>query len=481
MKKCFSILLPLFVIALHSQSVSLATNFGTVGFATIPMNSTGYPYIYSKIQPDGKILVSGTRNNGTNEFEQFVARYNANGNPDLNFGVNGFYIINNSIINPYGVKFFLLNSGKIICISSDPNAAEIIKLNSNGTIDAAFGTNGKLSFGIFFNECFLDADEDLYYGSGSGSNDLTKINTITGATVGSFGTNGQIFLPYSFDDIHSFQNGKFIVSTFPDIGPDYSVALMRCNIDGSIDTTFGNNGILRLYTTQNQEEFDDVSENVAVDASGDIYVNENNFISNTATLRKFDTAGILQTSFGNSGIALLPSNAFGNSIELHSGKIYLTGIHTSANDYNTAILRYTTDGNLDTTFNNSGFYYEEGNSLLELTYSLNFNNDGSLIVAGQYEDGDFNKTFLAKYIDGSLSVSSSFDKNQLSYNNPVGNILTVDSEKPIKSIELYNVEGKSLLFGIGNSIATEKVPSGIYFAKITSDNDEFQTIKIIKN
>ena len=274
MKTIFLLLLFLGTIA-NSQVVSPYPNFGNSnGFAVLPQDTTGDSKIITKLQSDGKILVSGNRINGSNFREDFIARFNANGTIDTSFATNGYYIFDytNDINGPL---FFVLQNQETISIVSGDNVAEIVNLDTNGNLDATFGNNGKMTipFFTFRDESpFLDADENLYaiFSPTIMTGGLAKINTNLGEIDTSFGINGYLTLGNlgNVDIIYQLDNNKIWGSTYG--VNDFGVT--RFNIDGSIDTAFGINGYVPFFTFASIDELDTIVSDVAFDAEGNIYI-----------------------------------------------------------------------------------------------------------------------------------------------------------------------------------------------------------------
>lgn len=484
MKKKITFILLAVTTIINSQTIQLDPNFGNNGFVTLPEDSNGDSFIQNKIQSDGKILVSGQRLNGFIE-EDFIARYNQDGTLDTTFGVNGFYIFVDSINDINGPDFYVLKNDNIICLIDDVKA-EITKLDANGIIDTSFGSNGKMNFNYFNSQSpYLDDNDNLFVGTGT-SNQLIKINIANGTIDTAFGTNGIINLDTSFNDIYSFHNNKFLVQSFI---TDYSTTprthsytINRFLIDGSRDNTFGTNGTITLYTTTNLYDFDHLEFIVNVDTNNNvIYVTESNSSNVSSITKKYDINGNQLLSFGTSGISTIPANNLITNTQLYNNMLYFSGINNSNSTYNTSLLRYNTNGVIDNTFNTSGLYIENTNSLQEWAESMSINTDGSLIVSGEYTNGAYNKMYTAKYIDSNPLATNTFDKEfDLKYQNPIKNKLELISTKTISSIALYSLDGKQIGYSNTNSMNVTQLGAGIYLAKITSSENEIKIIKLLK-
>ncbi|AVH73051.1 NHL repeat-containing protein [Nostoc sp. 'Lobaria pulmonaria (5183) cyanobiont'] len=194
-----------FALIRYNSDGSLDTSFGNGGKVITSM-SNGQDFIASiLIQPDGKIVVTGSAMNinGNNNF--ILARYNSNGSIDTNFGSNGKVITDFPGTDDFANSVALQSDGKIVVAGSTGNIGAngdfaLARYNSDGTLDANFGNGGKVV-------------TDL-----GSSNDVGQSLAI-------------------------LQNGKIVVSGFAQNGSDRrDFALAVYNSNGSLDTSFGNSG-----------------------------------------------------------------------------------------------------------------------------------------------------------------------------------------------------------------------------------------------
>ncbi|MEZ5426592.1 MAG: hypothetical protein R2747_10030 [Pyrinomonadaceae bacterium] len=128
-----------FRIVRFDSNGALDGNFAVNGVATITSffgsnNILGYSV---EIQPDGKILAGGKKNNAV-----VTARFNPNGTLDNSYGVNGLTdaIINESQ-NIAGYDILLQPDGKILSVGAN----KLIRFLPNGGRDLSFGPDGELN------------------------------------------------------------------------------------------------------------------------------------------------------------------------------------------------------------------------------------------------------------------------------------------------------------------------------------------------
>ena len=164
-------------------------------------------------------------------------------------------------------------------------------------------------------------------------------------------------------------NGKIVVvgetadtnSTFSDI------AVVRYNLDGSLDTSFGTGGIV----TTDMASSLDRGFDVAIQSDGKIVaVGERYYLGNpdnAFALVRYNADGSLDTSFGSGGKVIsdlgIIDRARGVALQ-SDGKIVAAGEWSNASFHSDMIVaRYNSNGSLDTSFDTDGlvltdFWYQ---------------------------------------------------------------------------------------------------------------------------
>jgi uncharacterized delta-60 repeat protein len=211
----------------------------------------------------------------------------------------------------------------------------------------------------------------------------------TGSVVTSF-TSG-------IDEAHSMAvqtDGKIVLAGRA--GGD--LGLVRYHPNGSLDTSFDGDGKVTLFMYSPSPSFLHIYEDgkilVCGRYAGDIF------------LIRFNSNGSLDTSFGNNGATGFDEGGAQDFCEdavvQPDGKILLTG--SSGNKW--LILRYNADGTLDSTFDGDGKLFTTIHGIEERGSAIALQSNGRIVVGGQTWKDDVSHYALARYLpNGSLDTS----------------------------------------------------------------------------
>jgi uncharacterized delta-60 repeat protein len=222
------------------------TSFGSpYGYITQPIGlSEDYGFSLA-IQPDGKILLGGYCNNGG--YTDFcIARFNSNGTLDTSFGSSNGYIIQSIASYDYGVSLAIQPDGKILLGGSCNNGGNIdfciARFNSDGTLDTSFAsTNGYIIQPIgssydYGQSLAIQPDGKILLGGffNNGSNTdffIARFNS-DGTLDTTFGTSGKVIQPIgsSHDYVQSLAiqpDGKILLGGFCDNGSNTDFCIAR--------------------------------------------------------------------------------------------------------------------------------------------------------------------------------------------------------------------------------------------------------------
>ena len=248
--------------------------------------------------------------------------------------------------------------GKILVAGTSGADFALVRYNSDGSLDTSFSSDGKVTtdFGSstsdYGRSVTVQADGKILVAGTSGADfALVRYNS-DGSLDTSFSSDGGVTTDVGASErgygVTAQADGKILVA-----GPSYDYnsnkgdfALVRYNSDGSLDTSFSSDG--KVTTDFGSER--DYGESVTVQADGKILVagtSNDNF-----ALVRYNSDGSLDTSFSSDGKVIpdFGGGASGHSVTVQAdGKILVAGT-SYRGGYKFALVRYNNDGSLDTSF-----------------------------------------------------------------------------------------------------------------------------------
>jgi uncharacterized delta-60 repeat protein len=331
------------------------------------------------IQNDGKILIAGFTTaqpvDGSGSSKNYgVVRLNANGALDTTFGSSGKALLdlgNNTADDAYSLV--TQSDGKILIAgfttaqpvggSGSSKNYGVVRLNANGILDTTFGSSGK---------ALLDL--------------------------------GNNTADYAYSLVTQ-SDGKILIAGYTDAQPaggtgsSKNYGVVRLNIDGTLDSSFGSSGKALLDLGNSTA---DEAKAVVTQRDGKILIAGYTDAQPTGGkgdswnygVVRLNANGSLDKSFGTSGKALLDlgSNSYdyANSVVMQSdGKVLIAGTTNaqstggSGSSSNYGVVRLDANGTLDTTFGSSGkALLDLGANSADDTYSVVTQSDGKILIAG---------------------------------------------------------------------------------------------------
>ncbi len=324
----------------HGTPAQADGGFGQNAVGDVPYTNGGTASALA-IQPDGRILVGGTADSASNggsspaSASAAVSRLQSNGTPDTSFGTNGVATLPITgqteavAVAPDGTILALCDSVTSTTSGGNTTTSEqayLVRLSSTGALVTSFGTGGEVRLG---------------------SQSLTQAG---GLAVLS---NGTVYAGVA----------QATSSSAPPTG-----AVYRLLASGGPDTSFGTSGSVGLV-------FGVVA--VAAESDGGVVAGGAKLSSSgipTGEVERLTPSGAPQSGFGSAGLVEVdpgaPAEITGLAVD-SSGRIDLTANPISADN---DLGRLTATGAVDTSFGRTGFV-SLSEPLLDLTAS------GSLAVS----------------------------------------------------------------------------------------------------
>ncbi len=199
-------------------------------------------------------------------------------------------------------------------------------------------------------------------------------------------------------------DGKIIVAGYAYNGTDYDFALVRYNADGSLDTSFDDDGIVITPIGPGN----DYAHSVALQADGKILVAGSSFngSNDDFALVRYDEYGSLDPGFGSGGIVTTPirdSDDVGLCVAVQvDNKILVAGYSSSDTDRDIALIRYDENGSLDLGFGSEGIAITPIGDGDDVGYSLAVQTDRNIVVGGYASNGSNTDFALVRYDENGL-------------------------------------------------------------------------------
>jgi len=356
-------------IAVHCRTVvvpsGLDPSFGDHGRVTTPGNGDGRAVL---IQSDGKIVTVGPREVGVNFHFQFGAtRHDANGNLDPSFGTGGIATTSLGGNDDKARDAALMPDGGFVAVGqADPAGLAnvdfgVVRYTADGHPDPTFNSTGVETTDIagrgdVANAVAVQPDGKIVAAgeaeTAPGFFDFAVVRYNPDGTLDtSFGGDGIVTtdLGTEFDDATAIAiqpDGKIVVAG----DTDQNVALARYLPNGTLDPTFNAGGTVVSNIGTNE------ANGVAITAGGTILIagtrvgpkgNRDPFVAS------FGPNGKLNLGFGTFGVAeadISGGEDFGNDLALDAnGNIVVVGSASSATVSDMALVRFKPDGTLDTS------------------------------------------------------------------------------------------------------------------------------------
>lgn len=350
-------LLLAFVFITHFANAQTAgqldNSFNSIGFTT-------YDYGFQDnltdvtVQPaDQKIVSCGTALTQAFAGQLLVQRHTTGGQPDLTFNSTGYLLVD-KYTESYAYSIKVRTDGKLLVGGTTTDSTYIfsgvvMRLKSNGTPDSTFGNNGFATVKV---------------------------------------SNGDNFI-YSMQEL---ANHKILVAgTALDTAFRNQPVVIRLNENGSIDSTFGINGVAAVPVTENDNRFNKIvlqadGKIVAAGHYGNPVTNDGQ-VDFDILLARFTPDGLADSTLSNDGVLTdkvsvkYVDDIFGLGIT-STGKIAVAGYTTLPDfSFDVILLQYDSTGARDLTFGTGGLVQFDS-AAQDVANALTVLPDDKLLVAG---------------------------------------------------------------------------------------------------
>ncbi len=443
------------IINCYAQDGELDPTFGDGGKVITNVRNYGGQEARSiAVQKDNKIIVSGYFENDFG-YDFVTFRYNPDGSLDSTYGNDGIAITNLSS-SDYINSIAIQEDSKIVVAGGTYNGSDsdlaALRYTADGILDSTFNDSGIVVTPIGSGSGYgrsISIQEDgkivVAGGAQNGSDyDFAVVRyNINGSLDSTFNNDGIVIAPIGSgnDNVQSMsiqEGGKIFVVGFTQNGDDRAVAAARFNTDGNLDNTYNNNGTVITSIASGSIYY---ISSVVIHNDGGIVVvgrsrneSEWNYI-----IEKYNNNVILDSTFNKTGIIVIP-NCASCGVYSHSdavvvqsdGKIIFGGTGSNGTNYDFMLIRYNTSGTIDSTFGDNGVILTDFDNEYNFLMALNLQDD-KIVASGMSQPLDFSHHYvpIARY--NVVTTTTSLKKD-----TPIGS----------QSLEVSSIMG----FSIGDNI-----------------------------
>ncbi|MCC6280245.1 MAG: T9SS type A sorting domain-containing protein [Saprospiraceae bacterium] len=404
------------------------------------------------VQVDGKILAGiAVYGPGLDEYT-VIQRYLEDGSLDQTFNGSGQITLKYPGKEVYLSDILNLPNGKFLVAANIYNTNNahytpaLFRFLANGALDAGFGTNGVMQQAAVngytemqFAEVDVLPDGKLIVAGYITPNEGAELCAVfryqaNGALDTGFHGDGiaTVALGTNYVSVSTLvidSNGKILIGGTYTGDTNYDFMAIRMHANGTLDNGFNGDGIAIFALTDQ----DDQVTGMALQSDGKIvlggYARDMPGVASTDfAVMRLTTDGNLDPTYSEDGSNIVSvgsgNDAAYTMVMQPDGKVVLAGyISNNTGGADFAMARFTTNGNLDNTFSGDGkVVVPIVSNNTDAIYAVALQPDGKIVAAGIARTGDNNSFVLARFISGVL-VGTQDTGSQISetllYPNPL--------------------------------------------------------------
>ncbi len=290
------------------------------------------------------------------------------------------------------------------------------------SLDMTFGNGGKvvtlINDSSTANSVIIQSDGKIIIGGTStlvGEDYFTLVRyNVDGSIDNTFGSGGRVINNFGgrsqIFSIALQPDGKIVAggTSADTIKRISDFTIVRYQINGTIDSLFGINGVVKTEMSGIVAQISKllIKSDGKILAAGTVGLKT---FENIPALAQYNTNGSIDSLFGENGKV---DRYIGNietltDIALTNGKIIATGKPKSFGNSDFALLRFFQNGNLDNMFGTNGVILTDFNNSDDVSYALSLQLDSSIVLAGySYKNPTTTRIALAKFHANGSSDSS---------------------------------------------------------------------------
>lgn len=501
MKQVFFVMtLLLSVSKLYAQDGQLDLSFNSTG--KVISNFGAYNASLSAVQTTsaGKIIVAGSlaSSSSFSSYDFFVAQFNSDGSPDLSFGTNGKTTIDFSANYDAVSSMCIQADGKILVTGRSTSNVyydvAVARLNANGSLDASFGTNGKVLVDVQgesdeARSIKMQNDGKIIIGGLSstasvGSALAVRLNA-DGSLDNSFGTSGHVLCQFTgaayFSCCLQMNDGSLVFAGSCLVLGNSRIVIAKLKHDGSKHASFGTNGLAEFVESAGQSSCADMQYNP---------LDQNYYLAGLgatdAMILSVKNDGSPNNSFGTNGRVSfdLGGTEIFNSFRIDvNGDFLLCGNNYIGGSYESFVAKLKANGAPDNNWNSFGSNSINWSANNDYGTAMCLQSDGKLLMVGANNNGAFGH--MARFNNSSTAINgikSAVLAKQIftCYPNPASDIIHLQGlEEKVETIQIITNDRVKLFKSNNNSFNISCIPNGNYLILIRTQDGSFKTAPLI--
>lgn len=341
-----------------------------------------------------------------------IVRYLSNGTLDSSFGAGG-------VAEPVTLRINLITpafaaDGSIRAFASTTDQAQLgkvlMKIRPDGTLDPAFGNAGLQPLTNVplagYDDAAVQSDGKTWllaraFGPSSGTVARFLAN---GPRDTSFGATGEVSTPIkTVQAMVPAGNDAVYVGGYENLSGAADGVLTKIGANGMVDTTFGNAGVARVSNPSSVNTI----YRLSIDPMGRPL--PTGYLDSKAVAMRFLTTGQLDTTYGNAGFANL---AFWQSLTQEAfadGSLVAISRELGGLNQHFQSIHVLPNGAIDMAYGTNGIFAYASGALPNIATQLLIEPDGKIVAIGSAAPTTNNLMITRQLPDGALDPS--FDKD----------------------------------------------------------------------
>ena len=487
-----TIILISFTVVFNSQSQVLDLDFGDNGISILDKYDTPGYEVIPVLDESGQMLLAGIPNPSFMNSKIFIAKLNIDGSVDMDFGIDGYaeYDLGEGFVSMS--DFIQLDNGNLIVSGTSFQDGWLIMFDAQGDLVTDFGDNGFFDTqkSADVNRMMITQVNDkifcLHKDRIGGSAYLaTSYYNMDGTYDTSYGDNGTVvYSELQFNSLSKVEwdyssngdfNGVYFYAFTPN-GEDVSF-VSYVSAEGVLSNSFADQGLYRVSGV-------DYLYDIAIDFNRDLLLTGRN--GDNYVIQKLDSQGDIVTDFGTDGSYTdtwsLPLSTVQSIIPVADGGFLQSGGMDQFSDLKSVFQKHNQDGSVNDEIGEV-IYDAQPIDPRGMVHADN----GDIYIVGFtiVETSNIGQMFVIKYTSDITDVENILPAIINVSPNPSSNAQwTFDKSViiDIADVKLLDFSGKYILDleTNQNQIYTQdKVDSGMYILSITTTKGETINTQVV--